>query len=212
MRLNEKIYMFFMILQVSGDEVYDLLSSGREEGPIIIYHASKERNQSSSSVPSTTTTTTEKPLVNVVAEVLLEDTSALLLHSILKKEGEGEGEGAPAKKPLNIFQKKPMFTNEYGSTSVADETDSELLKHANKGVFSVKLEPVSGSSSSSSNNYWVMVENARHFIKHASWKCLESLNEIYNKQLLFTLTQCIMKRVLESFNDCILRNYDRTKK
>ena len=199
-----------MILQVSGDEVYDLLSSGREEGPIIIYHASKERNQSSSSVPSTTTT--EKPLVNVVAEVLLEDTSALLLHSILKKEGEGEGEGAPAKKPLNIFQKKPMFANEYGSTSVADETDSKLLKHANKGVFSVKLKPVSGNRSSS-NNYWVMVENARHFIKHASWiQCLESLNEIYNKQLLFTLTQCVMKRVLESFNDCILRNYDRTKK
>ena len=132
-------------VQVSGDEVYDLLTSRRTEGGPIIYHAlSKEQNESSSSssAPSSSSSSTEKPLVNVVAEVLLEDTSALLLQSILKKESAAKNKDK--KKPLNILQKEPMFTNEYGSTSVADETDSELLKHSNKGIFSVKLNAVSG--------------------------------------------------------------------
>ena len=68
-------------------------------------------------------------------------------ESFLRRQDQGfasEVPGKKKKKPLNIFQKKPMFTNEYGSTSVVDETDSELLKQADKGVFSVKLKAVSG--------------------------------------------------------------------
>ena len=148
MRLHENILIDHW--QVSGDEVYDLLTSRRTEGGPIIYHAlsKEERNESSSSAPSSSSSssssssTTERR--NVVADVLLEDTSALLLRSSILKKKEEESPGKKKKKPLNIFQKKPMFTNEYGSTSVVDETDSELLKQADKGVFSVKLKAVSG--------------------------------------------------------------------
>jgi hypothetical protein len=54
--------------------------------------------------------------------------------TILKKGGGGT---------LNMFKKEPIFRNEYGSTSVVDENDSASLKKANKGVFWVKLKPVS---------------------------------------------------------------------
>ena len=88
------------------------------------------RNESMSSA--------EQPgLVNVLLDVLLEDANSIL-PSILKKETD-----TPDKKVLNIFRKEPNFSNQYGSTSVADENDSALLKQVNKGVFWVKLKPVS---------------------------------------------------------------------
>jgi hypothetical protein len=88
--------------------------------------------------------------VDVLLDALLEDDDGeaaaansikdLSPKTILKKGG---GTGA-----LNMFKKEPIFRNEYGSTSVADENDSASLKKANKGVFWVKLKPVSSTPQS----------------------------------------------------------------
>ena len=124
---------------MSADEVHDTLSS-QTKGPILYFVEKNESKKEESNTASFVNVLInlyegKEPKVDSSGHQLTKLVSSYFtLPGIFSKDSEN--------KPYNILKKKPDFSNAYGSASKADETDFEMLKDVDKGVFSVKLKAV----------------------------------------------------------------------
>ncbi|KAG5566781.1 hypothetical protein RHGRI_002351 [Rhododendron griersonianum] len=64
-----------------------------------------------------------------------------LLNSVFGKELSGNDVGRSSKKPhsYNLFNKKPDFENDYGSSVALDQSDYSPLRHSGVGLYLVNL-------------------------------------------------------------------------